>query len=98
MEEKIKAIDLIHYLLGKTISSVRINDDVYANDKYSIVIKGEEYATFVEIILDDDLYPHGVRRIALYEALGISIENNIISFRVRSWSGIGPDDRIVFTV
>ena len=98
MKERIKPIELIHYLQDKKISSISINDDVYTEDKYSIVIKGEEYATSVEVIIRPGSWQNVMLRIALYEALNISIENDIISFYVRSSCGLGPDNKIVITL
>jgi hypothetical protein len=98
MESRIEAIELIHYLHDKTISSLSVNDDVYTNDEYSIVIKGEEYATSIEVIPKDGLYQNIIVIIYLYEALLISIENNIISFYIRTPSGLGQDNAIVITI
>jgi len=94
MEERIEPIYLIHYLHGKNISSVTIDNDIYTTEKYSIVLEGEEYATSIEIFFEE--YPY--YRIHLYEAISISIDENTITFFIRSSCGIGPSSKIVLTL
>jgi hypothetical protein len=104
MEERIEPIYLIHYLHGKNINSIAIDNEIYTIDKYSIVIDGEEYATSIEVFIDHDFdhdFDFGKRvrcRIFLYEAMRISIDKDTVTFFIRSSCGIGPDSKIVVTM
>jgi hypothetical protein len=99
MEERIEPIYLIHYLHGKNISSVTIDNDIYTTEKYSIVLEGEEYATSIEIsFIEISFEKYRFRSIFLYEAMHISIDENTITFFIRSSCGIGPSSKIVLTL
>ncbi|MDR0506132.1 MAG: hypothetical protein LBH32_04875 [Dysgonamonadaceae bacterium] len=101
MSEKIKPIELIHFIFDKNITSVSMNDTDFTKDKYTVSLKRNEYNDYATHLEIDEIKEDGklvmLYQIHFYEAMDISITDDTIVFLVQSSDGFGPDSKITIT-